>query len=114
MNSRPFTTPFFLRFGAYALVLNGIWEFAQCFFLYDMKGWKAPTSTFSMAAAMLGDLAAAIVVICPAALSMGGKSAATANRRMLVTAVMLGALAGIIMEWCARVAHLWNYTALMP
>ena len=52
-------------------MLNGIWEFAQCFFLYE-------------------------------------------SRRMLAGAFMLGALAGIIMEWSARVAHLWNYTALMP
>ena len=84
------------------------------FFLYGMKGWKAPTSIFAMAAAGLGDLAAAIVLICLSALSLGRKSAAAANRRMLVGAVMLGALTGIMMEWSARVAHLWNYTALMP
>lgn len=114
MNLRFFTTPFFLRFCGYALVLNGIWEFAQCSFLYDMNGWKRTTSIFSMVTAVLGDVAAAIVVIHVAALFVGRKSVAAPGQRILAATFLFGALTGIVLEWNARLLDLWGYTAHMP
>ena len=36
------------------------------------------------------------------------------SRRGWITTLALGLVAGVLLEWFARVLDLWNYSALMP
>lgn len=114
MTSWPSSSKVFRRFIVCALLLNGIWELVQCRFLYTMQGWRAATSALAMAAAVLGDVVAALLVGYIGALIVSKKSAAEAATKMLGVMFVVGGLIGLTMEWAARLAHRWEYTARMP
>lgn len=112
MNLPRFTKPFLFRFSGYALLLNGIWEFAQCPLLYDMGGFSAAKSICWIAAAIIGDVVLALVVIYVAALITSGNSIVTA--RFWMATLAIGPVVGAGAEWIARAEGLWEYSAHMP
>lgn len=114
MSLRQFTKPVLLKFSGYALLLNGIWELAQCPLLYDMGGLSTVKSTFWIAAAVVGDVVMALVVIYVAAFVAGPKSTIAGTAKFWVAVLAVGAVVGLGAEWIARAEGLWEYSAHMP
>ena len=114
MTLPPFTKPFFFRFGSYALVLNGIWELAQCPFLYDMSKIRPIKGAFWMAEAIAGDFVLSLVVIYVAVFLAGAKPPITVTATLLKATLVIGALVGLGAECIARAYEFWQYSTRMP
>lgn len=114
MSMRLFTTPLLLRFVGFALVLNGIWEFAQCPFLYEMRGLALGAGIRRIVLATLGDVVMAIAIVSVAALTTRIKSFGAINSWMWFTSIALGALTGAAIKWIAQAQGAWEYTSRMP
>ena len=99
---------------AFGLLLNMLWEFAQCLFLYDMAGWSFWRSAAYMSAAIVGDVLIVLGVVATSWLSLGRSMPALLCSRGWITTLALGLVAGLLLEWFARVLNLWSYSALMP
>ena len=48
---------------AFGFLLNMLWEFAQCLFLYDMSGWSFWRAAAYMWAAIAGDVLIVLGVV---------------------------------------------------
>jgi len=99
---------------AFGALLNTVWEFAQCLFLYDMTGWSTWKGAAYMSASIAGDVVIVIGVVAASWLSFGRSMSALLGFRGYITTIALGFFAGILLEWLARVLNLWSYSALMP
>jgi len=99
---------------AFGFLLNVLWEFAQCLVLYDMTGWSIWRSAAYMSAAIAGDAVIVLGVVAASWLSLGRSMPALLSSRGWITTLALGLVAGVLLEWSARVLNLWSYSALMP
>jgi hypothetical protein len=99
---------------AFGFLLNMLWEFAQCLVLYDMTGWSIWRSAAYMSAAIAGDVLIVLGVVAASWLSLGRSMPALLSSRGWITTLALGLVAGVLLEWFARVLNLWSYSALMP
>jgi len=110
-NHREFPLKLLAAFGA---LLNTVWEFAQCLFLYDMTGWSIWKGAAYMSASIAGDVLIVLGVVAASWLLFGRSVSALLGSRGRITTIALGFVAGILLEWFARVLNLWSYSALMP
>ncbi len=110
-NPREFSINLLAAFGA---LLNTVWEFAQCLFLYDMTGWSLWKSAAYMSASIAGDVLIVLGVVAASWLSLGRSVSALLGSRGKIATIALGFVAGILLEWFARVLNLWSYSVLMP
>jgi hypothetical protein len=99
---------------AFGFLLNTIWEFAQCLFLYDMSGWSFWRAAVYMWAAIAGDVLIVLGVVAVSWLSLGRSMPALLSSRGWITTLALGLAAGVVLEWLARALDLWSYSVLMP
>jgi len=110
-NHREFPLKLLAAFGT---LLNTVWEFAQCLFLYDMTGWSIWKAAAYMSASIAGDVLIVLGVVGASWFSFGRSMSALLGPRGKITTVALGFVAGILLESFARVLHLWSYSPLMP
>jgi hypothetical protein len=98
----------------FGFLLNTLWEFAQCLVLYDMTGRSIWRGAAYMSAAIAGDVLIVLGVVAASWLSLGRSMSALLNPRVWITTLALGLVAGVLLEWFARVLNLWSYSPLMP
>ena len=99
---------------AFGLLLNTIWEFVQCPFLYDMSGWSFWRAAAYMWAAVAGDLLIVLGIVMASWILNQRSMYVLLARRGWITTLALGLVAGVLLEWLARVFDLWSYSASMP
>ena len=99
---------------AFGFLLNMLWEFGQCLFLYDMTGWSFWKGAAYMSAAIAGDVLIVLGVVAASWLSLGRSMPALLSSRGWITTLALGLAAGVLLEWFARALDLWSYSVLMP
>jgi|GEM_PF-472069 hypothetical protein len=98
----------------WALILNTIWEFGQCLFLYDMWDWPFLKATLWMWGAIFGDILIILglwkgaITLVP---SVQFESPGLKGYLILMT---LSFVASIILEWAAIYLDFWQYTPAMP
>lgn len=102
------------RTALYGLALNGVWEYAQCPFLYVMPTTGFWQSTLLMSAAILGDVAITLGVCFLSYLVAGRRRLIPPDRRGWLALSGTGFVAGVVSEWVARALGHWSYTSLMP
>jgi hypothetical protein len=102
------------RVALYALLLNGVWEFVQCTFLYDMWGMSFWRATLWMWAAIFGDVLIVLGVTALTRRLSGFHHRRQVECRNWIGLLVISALAAVLLEWAARALGLWNYTPLMP
>ena len=95
-------------------VTNLVWEVVQCPFLYDMTDWGFWKGAIYMAGAIVGDVFIVLGVVGISWLLQGGSTTALLVVPGWLTTITVGLVAGILLEWLARVLNLWTYSALMP
>ncbi|WP_103664475.1 hypothetical protein [Gracilimonas amylolytica] len=99
----------------WAFILNTIWEFVQCGFLYGMWDWPFLKATVWMWGAVLGDII--IVLGLWRATSMLTSSVhlePRLGRKGYIVLFGLSFAASIFLEWVAIFLSLWEYTSAMP
>lgn len=94
-------------------MLNTGWEFGQCFFLYDMWDWGFWRATVWMWGAILGDVFIVAGVVFLSTFLVGAQRLTSPNLRGWLGLLLVGLVAGMSLEWLARVLDLWDYTARM-
>ena len=67
-----------------------------------------------MSASIAGDVLIVLGVVAASWLLFGRSMSALLGSRGRITIIAVGFVAGILLEWFARVLDLWNYSALMP
>lgn len=102
------------RIAAYGFLLNMLWEFGQCVFLYNMWEWGFWRATAWMWGAIVGDVGIVLGVAGLARLTVGSLPLASMNRLGWTALLAFGFVASVLLEWMAQVLHLWGYSALMP
>lgn len=98
----------------WAFILNTLWEFGQCVFLYNMWSWSFWKATFWMWGAVFGDILIVLglwkgTTTLFASVQFSGSSW---KDYMLLTGISF--LAGILLEWAAIYLDLWTYDRSMP
>ena len=110
-NHKAFPFKLLVPFG---FLLNMLWEFAQCLVLYDMSGWSFWRAAVYMWAAIAGDVLIVLGVVMASWILSQRSMPVLLSRRGWITTLALGLVAGLLLEWFARVLNLWSYSALMP
>jgi hypothetical protein len=67
-----------------------------------------------MWAAIAGDVLIVLGVVMASWILSQRSLAVLLSRRGWITTLALGLVAGVLLEWFARVLDLWNYSTLMP
>lgn len=91
-----------------------LWEFGQCGLLYDMWDWGFWRGTAWMWGAIVGDVGIVLGVAALARLAVGDDALTSMTGRGWTALLAVGFVAGIFLEWLAKILQLWSYTALMP
>jgi len=99
---------------AFGFLLNMLWEFGQCLFLYDMTGWSIWRTAVYMWATIAGDVFIVLGVVMGSWILSQRSMAVLLSRRGWITTLVLGLAAGVLLEWFARAVDLWSYSVLMP
>ena len=102
------------RAALYGLALNGLWEYAQCPFLYVMPTAGFWQSTLLMSSAILGDVVITLGVCFLSYLVAGRRRLIPPDRYGWLALLGTGFVAGVVLEWAARALGQWSYTSLMP
>lgn len=102
------------RIALWGFALNTIWEFGQCFFLYDMWDWGFWRATAWMWGAIFGDVGIVLGVAFLSAWTVGGSHLGPPDARGWAGLLGIGFAASVALEWLARVLDLWGYSPLMP
>ncbi|MFB6230642.1 MAG: hypothetical protein ABEL04_05740 [Salinibacter sp.] len=108
-------SPFYLRVGLWAVLLHGVWEYAQVIPLYRCwERWTRWQRVWVLPAATLGDAVATGILTAAAAgvLGPGHVQPLSVGGATLLLALGLGA--GIAFETGARQLDLWRYRDAMP
>lgn len=114
MRVRSSSPPFWWRIATYGFLLNMLWEFGQCLFLYGMWDWGFWRASVWMWGATFGDVLIVLGVTALARLTVGPAALASMNGRAWVSLLGIGLVASIGLEWAARALGLWEYSAWMP
>lgn len=102
------------RVALWGLVLNALWEFAQCVFLYDMWDWSFWRASAWMWGAIAGDVLIVLGVVVLAALLVGAHRLRPPDAAGWAALLGVGLVAAVGLEWAAQALELWGYTGLMP
>jgi hypothetical protein len=102
------------RIAAYGFLLNMLWEFGQCGFLYDMWDWGFWRGSAWMWGAIIGDVGIVLGVTTLARFGVADTALTSMNSRGWTALLAVGFVAGVLLEWLAKVLGLWAYTELMP
>lgn len=102
------------RVAVWGLVLNMLWEFGQCVFLYDMWDWGFWRGTLWMWGAIFGDVLIVLGVVFLAGRLAGHRRLMPLDARGWTALLAVGFVASVVLEWLARVLDLWDYSDLMP
>lgn len=99
----------------YGLGLNAFWEFAQAGPLYDMwaevgLGWGA----FHIMVAIFGDALLVVGLTWAVAKLCRSDQLLPTSTGQWFLLFLLGCVAGIFLEWLARMMGFWTYNELMP
>jgi len=79
-----------------------------------MTGWSIWKRAAYMSASIAGDVLIVLGVVAASWLLFGRSMPALLGSRGRITTITLGFVAGILLEWFARVLNLWSYSVLMP
>lgn len=102
------------RTALWGFLLNMIWEFVQCPFLYSMGSWGFWRATAWMWGAIVGDMFIVLGVVTLSHLAVGSPSWEELNGRSWIALLVVGFVAAVFLEWASQVLGLWGYTSLMP
>lgn len=100
---------------AWALLLNGVWEYAQCALFYDMRGVGFWHGALLMAGAVGGDVLVAVTLYWVVG-HWGAPRFSRQPWRSMGTwglLLLLPLVAAVLLEYLAVAAGLWHYTARM-
>lgn len=98
----------------WAFLLNTIWEFGQCLFLYDMRDWPFLKATVWMWAAIIGDVFIVLGLWKITELTFSSTKFAKLNLKDYLYLIGISLLASVILEWVAKYLQLWTYSDMMP
>lgn len=102
------------RIALWGFLLNMLWEFGQCVFLYEMWDWRFWRAAAWMWGAIFGDVLIVLGVALTAYLLVGASHIAPPDAVGWAALLGVGLTASIALEWLARTLHLWSYSDLMP
>ena len=102
------------RIALWGFVLNMLWEFGQCVFLYDMWDWGFWRATAWMWGAILGDVVIVLGVVLGSVLLVGARRVAPPDALGWAALLGVGFVASVGLEWAAQALDLWGYSGLMP
>ncbi len=112
--SQSFSTLPLRRIAFWGFLLNMIWEFGQCFFLYDMRGMGFWRATVWMWGAIFGDVLIVLGIVFAAALLVGATHLKPLDGKGWAALLCAGFIASVLLEWAAQMLGLWDYSNLMP
>ena len=98
----------------WASILSGAWEIVQCALFFDMWGWGLWTNLLWMSAATAIDVVLVLGVIWLASRIVGVAQIRRRSRSATAALLLIGGLAGVVIEWLAGAMHLWTYSKAMP
>ncbi|WP_118827279.1 hypothetical protein [Salinibacter ruber] len=105
---------FWPQIAAWGFLLNMVWEFGQCLFLYDMWSWGFWRGAGWMWGAIFGDVLIVLGVAALARLAVGPAALDRMSWRAWVSLLWIGLVASIGLEWAARALGFWGYSVWMP
>lgn len=109
------SSTFYLHVGLWALGLHGVWEYAQVIPLYRCwERWTVWQRIWVLPAATLGDAVATVILTAVVAAAIGPAHVQSVSWAGVLLLVVLGLVAGIVFEGCARQLDLWRYKSTMP
>lgn len=109
-----FRFSFWSQVAAWGFLLNMLWEFGQCLFLYDMWSWGFWRGTAWMWGAIIGDVGIVLGVVALSQLIVGASALRQMLGRGYAVLLAVGFAAGVGLEWAARSLGLWEYSMWMP
>ncbi len=96
-----------------ALLLNAVWEGVQCGLLFEMNGgWAANLGW--MIFAVIGDGILVLCIVWGASRFADMSGVMPQSARGWGAMLLLGLIAGLVVEWLAHSLDWWNYGPLMP
>lgn len=98
----------------YSFILNAIWEFVQCIFLYNMWSWSFIKSIIVMWLAILGDVLITLSIIYIVAFLIDIDKIKNLNLKAIVLIVLISFYSSVFLELTAKVLKLWEYSEYMP
>jgi len=98
----------------WAFLLNMIWEFGQCLFLYNMWDWPFWKATVWMWAAIIGDVFIVLGLWKITTSIFPSINFAQSNFKNYLYLIVISFLASVVLEWAAKYLELWTYSDLMP
>lgn len=102
------------KIAVWGFMLNALWEFGQCFYLYDMWDWGFWRATVWMWGAIIGDVFIVLGVALVASVLVGVGHLDPLKKRGWIALFIAGFAAAVLLEWGAQALHLWGYSNLMP
>ena len=102
------------RIAFFGFVLNALWEFGQCTFLYGMWSWEFGKAAVWMWAAIVGDVAIVFGVIFVASYLTNFLNLQGIENKKWLVLLGVGFLFGLVLEWASKLLDLWEYSELMP
>lgn len=98
----------------WAFLLNMVWEFGQCLFLFDMWDWPFWKATVWMWAAIIGDVFIVLGIWKLTRLFLPESRFSTLFSKDFFAAFGISILASVFLEWMAIILDLWGYSVWMP
>ena len=102
------------RIALWGFILNAVWEFGQCIFLYDMWDWGIWRGTMWMWAAILGDVVIVLGIVKVSSLLVGSVHLNPPDGTGWLALISTSLIASVALEWLALFLELWGYSAWMP
>lgn len=100
--------------GAFALLLNGVWEVAQCPIFYDMSGLGWVKGSLRITSAIGGDVLIVLGLVYLTRVVRGRWFLSAPDARGWAVLLALSFVASVALEWIARSQQRWEYSRLMP
>ncbi len=102
------------RIAFWGFILNAIWEFTQCIFLYDMWQWGFWRGALWMWAAIFGDVLIVLGIVKISSLLSGPSRLNPPDGGGWLALISTSFIASILLEWVALYLELWEYNTWMP
>ncbi len=102
------------RIALWGFLLNAVWEFAQCVFLYDMWQWGIWRGTIWMWGAIVGDVVIVLCIVGIASFLAGVAHVNPPDTRGWIALITTSIVASVMLEWAALYLELWTYVDTMP